>query len=364
MLRAIRRQQPDAVPYDLQGFNREAERLFVEKTGSTDMVAYFGAERMIENVHFRPTRLDLKERFLRYHRLDERNLVAWHEGQAKPGTFTLNEWGLATVVGSNPAYDHFEPPLVNAQSLADVENYPMPDVEAEYRHAHLSGTVKAAHAKGLASVARMAVTIYETAWHIRGFNELLTDFLTQEDWADCLLDRITAKSVFRARTFAEAGVDVIHVGDDVGMEDRLLMSPATWRRFLKPRLARVIAAAREVKPDVLFDYHSDGFVEPLIEDFIEIGINSLNPVQPECMDPAKLKRQFGDRLSFWGTIGIQHTMPFGTPADVAAEVKLRCETVGQGGGLILAPTHVLAPEVPHANIRALVEAAKKYGRYP
>jgi uroporphyrinogen decarboxylase len=147
------------------------------------------------------------------------------------------------------------------------------------------------------------------------------------------------------------------------MEDRLLMSPATWRKFLKGRLAGVIAAARKIKPDVLFDYHSDGYVEPLIDDFIEIGIDSLNPVQPECMDPAKLKRRFGRRLSFWGTIGIQHTMPFGTPAEVASEVKLRCETVGKGGGLYLSPTHVLAPEVPHENIRAFVEAAKKYGRY-
>ena len=363
VLMALRRQEPDRVPYDLQGFNREAERLFREKTGSDDPWAYFGAERMTENIYFKGTKLDLKDRFLHYHDLPEENFVLWHDGLPVSGTFTLSEWGLAAVVGSNPAYDVFTPPLKDVNTLADVETFPMPDFEDGYRHAHLPDAVAAAKAKGVAPVGRMAVTIFETAWHIRGFNELLMDFVERPDWANCLLDRITEKSCFRAACYARAGCDCIHIGDDVGKEDRLIMSPATWRNYLKPRLAKVIAAGRAVKPDILFDYHSDGTVEPLIEDFIEIGIDSLNPVQPECMDPAKLKRQFGARLSFWGTIGIQHTMPFGSPADVEAEVKLRCDSMKQGGGLFLAPTHVLAPEVPHDNIRAFVDAAKKYGGY-
>jgi uroporphyrinogen decarboxylase len=170
-------------------------------------------------------------------------------------------------------------------------------------------------------------------------------------------------SAYRARRFATAGVDVIHIGDDIGMQDRMLMSPAAWRQWLKPRLARVIAAAREVKPDVVFFYHSDGFIEPVIAELSEIGVDALNPVQPECMDPAAIKRQYGDRLAFWGTVGIQHTLPFGTPEQVAAEVKLRIDTVGKGGGLYLSPTHVIAPEVPYENLFAFVRAAQEYGRY-
>ena len=363
VLCALRRDEPDRVPYDLTGFNREAYRLFREKTGSDDPDGYFGVECDIVNLYFKGTKLDPKERFLRYHDLPAERYARSLPEKPEAGTFTLNEWGLATVVGSNPAYDHFTPPLANASSLDVIERYPMPDFEAEYRHAHLAGAVRAAHEKGLAAVGRMAVTVFETAWHIRGFNELLMDFISDEDRANYLLDRITEKSIFRAKTYARAGCDIIHIGDDVGMEDRMLMSPATWRKFLKPRLATIIAEARKIKPDVLFDYHSDGHVEPIVGDFIEIGIDSLNPVQPECMDPAKLKRKFGTRLSFWGTVGIQRTMPFGTPAEVEAEVKLRIETVGKGGGLYLSPTHVLAPEVPHENIRAFVDAAKKYGRY-
>jgi len=105
------------------------------------------------------------------------------------------------------------------------------------------------------------------------------------------------------------------------------------------------------------------FIEPIIPDLIEIGVTILNPVQPECMDPVKLKEQYGDRLAFDGTMGIQTTMPFGTPEEVDRETKRMIETVGKGGGLIIAPTHVLEPEVPIENIKAFLEAVDKYGHY-
>ena len=104
-------------------------------------------------------------------------------------------------------------------------------------------------------------------------------------------------------------------------------------------------------------------IEPIIPDLIDIGVTILNPVQPECMDPVKLKNQYGDKLAFDGTIGIQTTMPFGTSEDVDNEVKRMIETVGKGGGLIIAPTHVLEPEVPIENIAAFMNAVDRYGHY-
>jgi uroporphyrinogen decarboxylase len=289
------------------------------------------------------------------------------EGEAnlRPDDFHLNEYGTAHVVGSNVAYDHFTPPAVmgEADAPAAFEQYPWPDIEAPYRHAHLEAQAAAVRAQGLAVCASMEMTIFEPAWQIRGFERLLLDFYDRPDIAECLLDRITAQSEFRARRLASAGAEIIRTGDDVGMEDRLMMAPDVWRRFLKPRLAKVLAAAKEAKPDVLISYHTDGYAEPLIDDLIEIGVDVLNPVQPECMDPAALKRRFGGRLSFWGTLSIQHTLPFGTPRDVEAEVRQRIETVGRGGGLLLSPTHVLAPEVPHENIHAMVRAARQYGNW-
>ena len=136
-----------------------------------------------------------------------------------------------------------------------------------------------------------------------------------------------------------------------------------WRRWLRPRLTQVIAAARSVRRDILVLYHSDGNLSAIIPELVEIGVDILNPIQPECMDPAALKSQYGGRLSFWGTIGTQTTMPFGTPQQVKEEVRCRIETVGQGGGLLLGPTHTLQPDVPLANIVAFFEAVGEYGSY-
>jgi uroporphyrinogen decarboxylase len=114
---------------------------------------------------------------------------------------------------------------------------------------------------------------------------------------------------------------------------------------------------------VLVFYHTDGDAAAIVRDLIEIGVDILNPVQSECMDPTALKREFGHDLAFWGTLGTQSTLPFGTPADVRAEVKRRVETVGVGGGLLLAPTHMIEPEVPWENIVAAVEAVNEFGWY-
>ncbi len=145
------------------------------------------------------------------------------------------------------------------------------------------------------------------------------------------------------------------------MEDRMMLSPALWRAWLKPRLAAVIGAALAVRPGLIVHYHSDGYVEPIVPDLIEIGVNVLNPVQPECMDPVQLKKEYGAYLAFSGTIGTQTTMPFGTPEEVRRVVKDRVATVGCGGGLLIAPTHVLEPDVPWENVVALVEAVAESG---
>ena len=111
----------------------------------------------------------------------------------------------------------------------------------------------------------------------------------------------------------------------------------------------------EVNPKVLCYYHSDGDVREIIEDLIEIGVDILNPVQPECMDPIAVKEQYGLQVSFWGTIGTQTTMPFGTPEEVRNKTLEMKEKVGKGGGLVLAPTHLLEPEVPLGKYRSVCQ---------
>jgi uroporphyrinogen-III decarboxylase len=152
------------------------------------------------------------------------------------------------------------------------------------------------------------------------------------------------------------GVDMIWVGDDVGGQTGMMISPATWRRFLKPRLATFIAEIKALNPALKVAYHSDGTIYPIIPELIEIGVDILNPIQPACMDPEKVKREYGDRLSFWGSLDEQHTLPFGSPADVEQEVRTRLKTLGRQGGLILGPTHFVQLDTPLENFWAMQKA--------
>jgi uroporphyrinogen decarboxylase len=152
---------------------------------------------------------------------------------------------------------------------------------------------------------------------------------------------------------------MIKIGDDVGTQKAMLMSPAMYREWFKPRHAAVIRAAREVRPDIPVCYHSDGNCWDVIPDLIDIGVTVLNPVQPECLDLGAVKKQFGDRLIFWGGIGTQTTMPFASPDEVYRVVQRTIDVLGPTG-FLPCPTHVLEPEVPWENILAFIRAVDEY----
>jgi len=199
-------------------------------------------------------------------------------------------------------------------------------------------------------------TVFECAWALRGLERLLLDLLEDPDRADAILEIPHRYHLEAAKRLVHLGVDMIWIGDDVGTQRGMLIAPEMWRRFLKPRMAAFIAEIRDIRRDIVIAYHSDGDIRPIIGDLIEVGVNVLNPVQPGCMDPAALKREYGDRLSFWGAIDEQHTLPFGTPADVAREARERIETLGAGGGYIIGPTHNVQLDTPIENFFALVHA--------
>jgi uroporphyrinogen-III decarboxylase len=150
------------------------------------------------------------------------------------------------------------------------------------------------------------------------------------------------------------GVDMIWTGDDVGSQNSMLISPAMWRKYFKSRMANFIAEVKAINPGVKIAYHTDGNVFPIIPELMEIGIDVLNPIQPASMNPAEVKKRFGDDLCFWGTVDEQRTLPFGRPGSVRAEVIERLETIGRDGGLILAPTHHVQLDTPLENFWAMV----------
>jgi len=202
-------------------------------------------------------------------------------------------------------------------------------------------------------------TIFETAWALRGYERLLMDLVVEPELADRILEIPFRYHLAAAERLAGLGIDMLWTGDDIGSQKGMLMSPATWRRFLKPRMAELIARVKAIKPDLLVAYHTDGDVREVIDELIEIGIDVLNPVQPACMDPAELKRDYGDRLLFWGSIDEQKTLPFGTPDDVRAEIHQRLATIGRGGGLVLGPTHHVQLDTPMENFWAMVDTIRE-----
>ena len=316
ILRAMRRQKPDRVPREAV-FTIPVEEEFRLRTYVSDYETYFGMDR--RTVQFR--RPQPAADFSTY--LKDRDFP--------DGAFT-DEWGNLVVPGFKYRTTDYVYPMRDLKTAAELNAYPFPDFRQEQCHAHLEAEVKSLHERGLAVTGSLWGTFFERTWHMRGMDRLFLDFYDNPEFATALLDRMLEIRTFQAVRYAEAGVDILHTGDDLGMQHTLIMSVAMWRKWIKPRLAKVIQAARRVKPDLLVEYHTDGFVIPFIPELIEIGINVLNPVQPECMDPAEIKHKFGDHLAFSGTVGNQSTMPFGTPDEVRRVVAERIATVGQGGG--------------------------------
>lgn len=269
-------------------------------------------------------------------------------------------WGVAHE--DNPNAHHMtrmHHPLARAAAPEDLAAYPWPDFyKMDFNY--LRPLIQGIHAKGLASFVWAECTVWETAWYLRGMENLFVDMVSDGGMAAGLLDLVTERACYRVRKFAEAGADILGLGDDIGMQRTPLMSLDMYREWLKPRLARVIAAAREAKPDILVSYHSCGHIEPFIPDLIEAGVDILTPVQPESMDYAVLHREYGRHLSFNGTIGTQQMMPYGTPRQIQDEVWRNLTIAGSAGGLFCCPTHMLEPEVPWENVEAYVEAVRKF----
>lgn len=315
---------------------------FKKRTGQENYAEYYG---FITN-GTGPEYTGNNDKFLDYHK----NLEStW-----------INEWGVGHKKGSIAHFTEMQHPLRNAETISEFMEYPYPDPDRDYNWDGLADRVKSIKEKDLIAVAGMQCTIFEIAWYIRGMENFMIDMVMNPEIAVYHMDRITAIRCEFAQRYAEAGFDVLSLGDDVSTQLDMMMNPDLWREFIKPRLAKVIKTAKDIKPDMLIFYHGDGNLQKIIPDLIEIGVEILNPIQPECMDPAEIKRKYGDKLSFWGTLGTQTTMPFGTPEEVKETcIKIIME-VGKGGGLLLAPTHLLEPEVPWENIEAFVDTVRQF----
>lgn len=275
-----------------------------------------------------------------------------------PGT-TFSEFGVAHEPHEGSMHmTRMHHPMQNFTNIEQFQAYPYPEID-ETKFDTMKTQIDQLHERGLAAGGGV-IPLWEFPWYMRSMEELMIDMLEESPAAIYHFNRITELSCERAAYFARAGADFLHVGDDIGMQNTIMMSEELYREWIKPRFAKLIKTAKSINPDILFSYHSCGYIEPFIPDLIEVGIDVLNPIQPECMSFEKIHAEYGNVLSFWGTVGTQSTMPFGTPAEVKEAVFRNLETAGSKGGLLCTPTHLLEPEVPWENIEAYLEACKEF----
>jgi uroporphyrinogen decarboxylase len=340
LLCALNHKRADRVPFEFD-FTPPLYEVFKEKTGLEDYAEYFDMD--VRRVYLNPTRM--KRDFSKYF-------------EYLPKDVYFDEWGIGHVSSGFYHLEGMVHPLSN-KPLAVLENYLFPDLDADYRYEGLDKKIEELHKRGYAVSFWGVTSIFEPAWYLRGMENLLIDMLEDNEFVSILLDKITEIAISSNKKAVQLDPDVIILGDDVGSQKGMLISPSLWRRYLKPGLSRLIKVIKDTNSKVFIYYHSDGDIRKIIPDLIEIGVEILNPVQPECMDPEEIKELYGDKISLWGTIGTQTTMPFGTLEEVKRVVRERVDKLGKNGGLVLAPTHVLEPDVPWENILAFVEAVKE-----
>lgn len=272
----------------------------------------------------------------------------------------IDIWGVGHEKSPNSMHmTYMRHPLEDMETLDELKAYPYPDF-AHADGSHQAEQVRKIKERDLIALGDMQMTIWECAWYMRSMEELFCDMMEENEMAEFLFDKVTELSMIRAKAYARAGVDVLFLGDDIGMQHTIMMSEELYCEWIQPRLKKIISEVKKINPEIIVFYHSCGFIEPMIPHLIDAGVDVLNPIQSECMDFEEIFRKYGDKLSFHGTIGTQTVMPHGTPGEVKRAVWENLDIAGEQGGLFVAPTHMLEPEVPLENILAYVEACRTY----
>ena len=272
--------------------------------------------------------------------------------------------------GSGTYNEVAEYPLEKATSVDEIETYikwPRADwfdydcVRQQAKHARETGKVVVFMGDRLNRCAQLKPAMY-----VRGVEQILMDTIINPQIAEAIFSRIMefyAEYARRVLKAAEGNIDIFFTGDDFGTQDNLFMSIDTWRKFLRDGFKSLIDIGHDFGCKVA--HHTCGSFFSMIPDFIDCGLDILNPLQPEVPDTdyKKINAEFGRDISFHGTISIQQTMPYGSPQDVRNEVEDRMKTIAPGGGLIFCTAHNIQADTPIENIEALFNAYKELTWY-
>jgi uroporphyrinogen decarboxylase len=296
----------------------------------------------------------------------------WRRNRERaPHSPFIDDWGIGQIEIDPGVWFPGHHPLADAQTLEDLERYPWPDVDDPTRVAKVKE-----QAERLAEEDQYAIIAtpwllfpFERANGMLGMENFLPHMVRNQEFAIALLTKITelCKSMM-GYFLAELGdnVDVIKIGDDLGTQAGLLISPKMYREMLKPLHADYISFIKEHTKAKVF-FHTDGDVFDLVDDFVEIGVDILNPIQTSAGKMAnlgELKKRYGKQVCFCGAIDTHHFLPFGTPEEVRQEVRRVIANLGPGGGYLVAAVHTIMDDVPPENILAMADAVEEFGHYP
>lgn len=287
---------------------------------------------------------------------------AGETGYATGGT---DVWGIKWKPVSNDYSTYFEIsdyPLKNVNTLKELENYPWPNPDW-FDVSHIGEEIKRLNDKERYAIVFTIGHFFENVWYMCGMEKCFFDMAAQPEIPDFIMKKTTEfiKEIkMRAIEACDNQIDIIWSGSDVGVQDKMMFSPKMWRELVKPYHQELITPFKEM--GLVTRYHTDGAVEPIIEDLIEMGLDILDPIQPNCpgMDAENLNTRFGGRLSFYGGLCTQQILPFGTPEDVEKDMIRLIETLGQQGGYIAAASNSIQPDVPIENVLTMFRTAREY----
>ncbi len=285
----------------------------------------------------------------------------------------LDEWGITyRKPKENGLYfSIYQEPLKNEKLTPDsIKNHPWPDFKDPIRIEGLKELADDYHAKGFGVVIKDPFAgVFEMAQRICGMDYLLMLMASEPELAGLLFDKMVELKIdFFSTALPVLGdsVDVVGLMDDYGTQESQLISPRMFRNQIKPRQKQVFDCVKEHAPNAKRFFHSCGNVRPLIPDFLEIGVEILNPIHVKAkgMDPYELKKDFGNQIIFWGGgVDTQGILPMGTPAEVREDVKRNLDALMPDGGYVFNTIHDIQADVPVENIVAMIETLHEYGVY-
>jgi uroporphyrinogen decarboxylase len=373
VLAALDHREPDRVPVDLGGTYASsiASGAYERLMKHMNLVGETAIMRKWASV------VKPDERLLKLLDIDTRMVVPrydpdWNEywklkALPEKGSFR-DEWGVVwTRPETGPSFIA-KHPLDGEIGLADVDRHPWPNAEDPERYVGLREQAEALKTQtDYAVVAMFPRPIVSLSQFMRGYQNWFMDMGMNHELIEAVMDRILDVDLRIGKKLLEAVgkyVDIVFVHDDLATQDSLMCSPGTYRKIIKPRHQKIFNFIK-THSDARIIYHCDGAILPIIDDFIEIGVDALNPVQISAagMNTRDLKEKFGDRLCFWGAIDTHAVLPRGTTEDVRQEVKKQIESLGTQGGYVLAAVHNIQDDIPPQNIMAMIDAAREFGTY-